>query len=431
VSILDMSLVKAPYGKGTNSPATINGWPFEIDPSSVQLPIRAKVQKYRTIGGFVVQVYGTTWGDLTVSGQFGTGGWQAQLNFLDRMVQLARDQAIQRKATVASQNFTPSQPFRFTYPLLSWDFLCYLKAYTSPDGPAAVHYENTNINPKWALTLFVVTDNGSLTEVTKTAYLQRLAPGLGFMWDSKATNGADPWQGYTQDQYDAPLTSNDVQNAIINGQAYTNSPNGGSNQDVVSATPANLTGPQTTPPASGSTTSGDLVINTASDFATALIKQLGITPVNQTISVNLVRAWECQEGMWSQPYFDQYAGTYIGGSKLWWAPNMNNPLNIGGWTGYAQGVTGTYQSWPYTVLNAQGVTGATFSFNGNWANGVAATAYALEHENASWPAIVTALQESSPSAFFAAVGQWNPGAATSYAAKVEAHYNSGDYVGTY
>jgi hypothetical protein len=269
MSVLDLSLLRAPQnpnatatkGTGPSGPATIDGWPFRIDPSSVQLPMSAKVQKFRTIGGFVVQVYGTTWGDLTVSGQFGAGsnfapgGWQAQQSFLNRMVQIAGNQAIQRAPTFAGQNFTPSQPFRFTYPLLGWDFLCYLKDYTSPDGPQAVHLENTNINPKWTLTLFIVTDNNTIGPPGINAYLQRLAPGLGYMWDDKAKKGQDPWQGYQQDQYNSPLTNSDLQD-------YINDPKG-TNYDVVASTAKTTTQPDTTPTTLPGPPTGGKPISTA------------------------------------------------------------------------------------------------------------------------------------------------------------------------
>jgi len=95
------------------------------------------------------------------------------------MVDAGRGQAIQRAPSFPGQNFTPSKPFRFKYPLLDWDFLCYLKGYTSSDGPQAVHLANDNINPKWTLTLFIVTDNGSLAKIAQNAYLQRLARASG------------------------------------------------------------------------------------------------------------------------------------------------------------------------------------------------------------------------------------------------------------
>ena len=57
-STFDLSLIKAPYGTGANSPASIDGWPFRIDPSSVQLPIKAKMSKFTVKIG-----YPTRWRD--------------------------------------------------------------------------------------------------------------------------------------------------------------------------------------------------------------------------------------------------------------------------------------------------------------------------------------------------------------------------------
>jgi hypothetical protein len=365
MSVLDLTLVKGPYGKGPRGPATIDGWPFNIDPTSVSLPVRAKVQKFRTVGGFVVQVYGTTWGDLTVSGQFGTGGWVAQWQFLERMISIAQKQTIQRQAKLPGQNFSPSQPFRFTYPLLNWDFLCYLKAYTSPDGPQAVHMENTNINPKWTLTLFVVTDNGSLVTVSKNAYLQRLAPGLGVMWDSGKNE--EQYVGYSDDEFNAPLNAYDV-------QAYVNSPTGlGSSADVVPSAPSNIAGPTTTPDPNGSAsavgTTGKSVmpgnvenIKSQNDFSVALLSYLGVVPgtwavgsPQATNDVLMLNAQQAQEGMWSNsPSSQRYAG------------NMHNPLNINGTgPGFVNiGGTDTFTNWSYGVA----ATGDTYK--SHYANAV-------------------------------------------------------------
>jgi hypothetical protein len=420
MSVIDQSLTKAPYGKGPQGPATIDGWSFRIDPSSVQLPIRAKVQKFRTVGGFVVQVYGTTWGDLTITGQFGTGGWRAQLGFLDRMVKIGLAQSIQRAPSQAGQNFTPSQPFRFTYPLLGWDFLCYLKAFTSPDGSLAVHMANTNINPKWTLTLFVVTDNGSLTEVTKTAYLQRLAPGLGLMWDSASS--PEKYQGYSDDQYNAPLN-----NALL--QPYINNPGGGY-EDVVSATPSSFTGPTTSATGGGTTgvAPGGPVTNSLT-FAQALLTGLGAHVVTQ--NTNLVRAWECQEGMWPQ----SVTASWPGGYSVWGPPSTCNPLNLGGWSTLPDGAKTTYpqvpgKNYPVTVLSYSGL-GDVFSFGGNWNAGVDAAVWALHNENPQWPAIAQALVDNDPAAFFTAVHYWNAGQTVParYEVLVQNHYDSGDYVG--
>jgi hypothetical protein len=412
MSVLDLTLVKGPYGKGPRGPATIDGWPFNIDPTSVSLPVRAKVQKFRTVGGFVVQVYGTTWGDLTVSGQFGTGGWVAQWQFLERMIAIAQKQSIQRQASLPGQNFSPSQPFRFTYPLLNWDFLCYLKAYTSPDGPQAVHMENTNINPKWTLTLFVVTDNGSLVTVSKNAYLQRLAPGLGVMWDSGKNE--EQYVGYTDDEFNAPLNAYDV-------QAYVNSPTGlGSSADVIPAVPSSIAGPTTSPNPNGSAsavgTTGKSIlvsdinsISSQNDFSNALLAYLGIVPGVWAVGspqanndVLMLNAQQRQEGQWSSP----------APSSPFYAGNMKNPLNINAPGGYPYG-------YSYGIAG-QGGTG-TFP---DWTSGVQGTAHNL---STGYPEAMTGLKTSNAVTYTNGLvaGGW---AGPSYASDIMSWYHT--YGGT-
>ena len=388
MSVLDLSLVKAPYGTGPNSPATINGVAFRLDPSATTLPIKTKIAKMYTLGGIVTQVYGVTWGDLTVTGQFGLGGWQEQRAFLDRMVSLGRSQSMQRAPTFAGQNYTPGQPFRFTWPLLRWDFLCYLKGYTSSDG-AAVAMSNTIINPTYTLTLFVVTDNGTLTTVAQNAYIARLAGGLGVMWDSQ-TNA---YTGYKQDQYNAPSSNPDV-------QAYIN--NAGGTERVVktqsNVMSATLSGPVIVPVPNASTnavgTPGKAVvappvgsISSPNDFSAVVLQELGVVPGTWSVTSPeahicflLLNAWQLVEGQWKA------TGAFN-------ALQMHNPLNINAKGGYPYGY----------VWGIEGVD-VTGSFP-NWADGVKGTVALIN----SYPAIYQALVNADPTAFFAAVQPWAPG----------------------
>ena len=287
MSVLDLSLIKAPYGTGTNAPATLSwdhgGWSFRIDPSSVTLPIRAKMSKFITLGGMVVQVYGTTWGDLTISGQFGVGGWQEQRRFLAQMVDAGRGQAIQRAPSFPGQNFTPSKPFRFKYPLLDWDFLCYLKGYTSSDGPQAVHLANDNINPKWTLTLFIVTDNGSLAKIAQNAYLQRLAPGLGMMWDAGTANA---YGGYSDDQYNNNSPTNASVQLYINGVGGQASGEGSTTP--ATGIPANLIGPKVGPVVVSGPQTAVAITSAMQDVVNTIIgigKSLGIPQYGWAIAI--------------------------------------------------------------------------------------------------------------------------------------------------
>ena len=403
MSVLDLSLVKAPYGKGSDSPATLNGVHFRIDPSGTSLPIRAKMSKTYTIGGMVLQVYGVTWGDLTITGQFGLGGWREQRTFLDRMVSLGRSQSMQRAPTYASQNFTPGQPFRFTWPLLGWDFLCYLKAYTSPDGPQAVRLSNTVINPKYTLTLFVVTDNNTLTTTAQNAYISRLAGGLGFMWDSQTLS----YSGYQQDQYNAPISSPNI-------QAYVNNLNGSGEtvaKSKMTAAPLNLSGPVVVPNPNGSTSAvgsfGKSVvapavgaISSPNDFSAVLLQRLGIVPgtwavgtPEANIDILLLNAWQAGEHQW-QAYVPAFT-----------PPQMHNPLNIHA------------KAFGFGYVNNIDGNSATGSFP-TWADGVEAVVWALQQSHQD---IISALQQASPSQFFTAVQGWNP-TNGSYSSYIQSFY---------
>jgi hypothetical protein len=431
MSVIDLSLLKGgpggTLGFGGSGPATIDGWQFRIDPSSVQLPIRAKVQKYRTIGGFVVQVYGTTWGDLTLTGQFGDvgqgGGWPGQVAFMNKMVQVAGDQAMQRQPQFPGQNFSPAQPFRFNWPLLGWDFMCYLKSYTSDDGDFAVHMENTNINPKWTLTLFVVTDNnGKIGELTQSAYLQRLAPGLGVMWDSTT----EQYQGYQMDQYNAPLTGTDL-------QTYINNPVKGGSSDVVSPATSTVSGPTSPTPPPGSTATDASHITSSLTFAQAFLTAIGAHITNT--NTNLVRAWEMSEGMWNSSY---PVPNYPGGAASWNAMHMNNPLNIGGGTAGSSGQKGTYTAGSKTyqvtylvgTIPGGGSTGVTYSFNGDWAAGLDSVVY---FANSNFPNIVQALKDNSEAEFWQHVGYWNDPStgAPGYVARMQGIYDGKQYESGY
>lgn len=164
--------------------AMLAGRTFRIDPTSIQWSFRTKANDIPTMGGKVVQVFGTKISDMVLEGSFGVGGWQQQEEFLAEMKKLGTDQAIN---SLTSNSDAP--PHRFIYPPRGWDFLVYLKAYSSPDGAKAVVLTPENFNPKWRLTLFILESNADLTTVAHNSYIARLAKGLG--WKESAYNGGD------------------------------------------------------------------------------------------------------------------------------------------------------------------------------------------------------------------------------------------------
>jgi hypothetical protein len=159
--------------------------PFRIDPDSVAWSFAMKVSRRKTVGGDVVQVYGTELGDMTVSGVFGFGdrsrgdqnGWEDQERFR-RRVEAWVDDSI---ATAGAR------PLRFLYSPRRWDFQVLVRGLASAAGPAVMH-ANEEFNPRWTLTLFVVEDSTRrVVAGIKDLYITRLMSGVG--WKQSAYNG--------------------------------------------------------------------------------------------------------------------------------------------------------------------------------------------------------------------------------------------------
>lgn len=163
--------------------ATLGGKPFLIDPSQVQWDFAVKAAEKMTVGGKVVQVFGTKLGDMVVSGSFGFGdraagdeaGWEYQSRYLGQ---------VQRWA---AQSVNNGAPLRFTFTPRGWDFHVYIKAYSGRQGPA-VGLTPTEFNPAWTLTFFIVEDNtGVIVKATRDIYISRLLNGVG--WKQTKYNG--------------------------------------------------------------------------------------------------------------------------------------------------------------------------------------------------------------------------------------------------
>jgi hypothetical protein len=166
--------------------ASLNGKLFRLDPVSVQWTYKIKTAVYETIGGRVVQIIGVMFGDMTLTGSFGVGGWQEQETFLTNMRAMA-DAQVATNFTVVNRHLS-SPPVRFLYPPKNWDFLVYLRDFIQPGGEGpSVTLANEIINPKWLLNLAIVEANSSFSTLGAAAandYITRLSQGLG--WASTA-----------------------------------------------------------------------------------------------------------------------------------------------------------------------------------------------------------------------------------------------------
>ena len=158
---------------------SLGGIAFTIDPSSVAYHFDVKSSTTNTVGGKVVQVYGVRVSELMVTGQFGTGGIEAQQSFLEGI----QGQMTAQVGTYTPKGYVQGSPVRFLYPPRGWDFEVYLLNYSQPGGSSSIVLDNSIINPQWTLTMFIANDNGALASVQDAAlasYLSGLSSGLGW-----------------------------------------------------------------------------------------------------------------------------------------------------------------------------------------------------------------------------------------------------------
>lgn len=186
--------------------ALFDGKAFRIDPRSVSWNYTVKASETQTVGGKVIQIYGTDVGDMTVAGSFGKGGHREQEAFLDRMKDLADRQV----TAAANRHAVVAQPSRFIYPPRGWDFRVYLKDFTQPGAPeeSSVYVTAGIFAPQWQLVLHIVgaQDLSQVKKAAQNAFIDRLADGLG--WNKDALKAG----------YHGTMTSDDLQKQL-NGQS--------------------------------------------------------------------------------------------------------------------------------------------------------------------------------------------------------------------
>ena len=160
--------------------ARLGDYTFLVDPTSVQWNFRMRMNQKHTVGGRVIQVFGTDLGDMVVRGTLGIGDrgagdtqpWEAMERFVDKMEDMAD-----------ASGLNPQQdPLKFTLPAKNWAFDVYIK------DLAPVNYTVQGTSPEFTLTLFIVEDlTGRITRGVVDKYIERLVKGIG--WSQSEYNG--------------------------------------------------------------------------------------------------------------------------------------------------------------------------------------------------------------------------------------------------
>ncbi len=162
------------------SVGTLNGQPFDVDPESIAYHFDLKASATPTVGGKVVQVFGTRVSNMTVSGSFGIAGLAAQQKFLAEITLQMGEQ----RGGLGPGGYVQGQSIRFTFPPRNYDLQVYVLNYSQPGTNFSVALDNEIINPQWELEFFIVNDNaGTLAPVANASinsYLNRLMEGLGW-----------------------------------------------------------------------------------------------------------------------------------------------------------------------------------------------------------------------------------------------------------
>lgn len=167
--------------------AMLADYAFRVDPENISWSFGVKTKVTYTIGGKVVQVYGTQIGPMTLSGSFGLGGFEEQERFLKKMTALAK-----------AQGEGTNKPYRFLFPQRNWDFKVFIRSVATPDGSLSMHVSPEIIDPRWVLTLHIVEENAGLKKIATDAYIARLSEGIG--WHPSAYNGPADYQAMLDEQ---------------------------------------------------------------------------------------------------------------------------------------------------------------------------------------------------------------------------------------
>lgn len=152
--------------------ATLDDVPFDVDPHSVTWDYEIHVADKPFLGGKVIQVYGASIGNITVTGKFGGGDLLTkQLDFLERMKTIGRQRL----------NNVTLPPSRFQWPEQGWDMSVMLRSVQQ-----IVHAPEV-FAPDWEIVLFPIEGSDSLKSAAITSFVERLSAGMG--WSPGAFNG--------------------------------------------------------------------------------------------------------------------------------------------------------------------------------------------------------------------------------------------------
>ncbi len=155
--------------------ATLGGLSFRVDPEAVSWDFTVKTKVTSTVGGRVIQIFGTKVGDMKVSGSVGVGGYADHKRLVDNIKYLAEAQLAE-----------DARPYRFTLPQENLSVDVWIKDIADDQG-ATITREPGLFNQRFTLTFQLADDNAELSTIATDAYIARLTQGIG--WVPNEYNG--------------------------------------------------------------------------------------------------------------------------------------------------------------------------------------------------------------------------------------------------
>lgn len=156
---------------------------FRIDPRSVKWGFSVKTSVTETVGGRVIQVFGTKVNQMTVTGYIGSGGYTEHRDLVRRLTELAEE-----------QTKDGGTPLQFVYPSFDWEFTVYISAIEGGMGGPTLEITPGKIDYEFTLTLFLVQDNADLKKIATNDFIKRFAVGIG--WTPNNFNGITDYTAY-------------------------------------------------------------------------------------------------------------------------------------------------------------------------------------------------------------------------------------------
>jgi hypothetical protein len=167
--------------------ATLGGVPLPLDPERVGWRATTKQSVTETVGGKVVQVFGTSISEVNIQGSYGTQGFTGEQAFLAQVKAWVAAQ-VGDLVAVQGQGIWNGSPLQFVFPFHNWILPVYIVKFwnPNPESYSSVYADPGVVNYHWALTLYVASNNASVTAADSTLdasliqYMSRLAQYFGW-----------------------------------------------------------------------------------------------------------------------------------------------------------------------------------------------------------------------------------------------------------